>query len=311
MGQVTQGLVQGITFVLVLGALGFPFLVWRRRPAYHWRCARCGNRNPLDVRGCTKCDHRVLEDDMPRYIQADWTGSDLVALYLTAALLGGGVVAIMLIGSNRIPDSAMSRQQIVELLEKPDVRWMFYLLIGASLAVLTVWMLAARFRWALGALGFRRERAGVHVLMGAVTGAVVALFGGAVNTVAHATPWLTSDASGLLDMFPVRVVDPLWVLIVPATLVVAPLSGELFFRGMVYRTVRAHWRMPAAVLVTALLFALGSSVVAPFAALVALGAANGVMFERTRSLIPGVVASSAHGALVLGWALAKTAAAAA
>lgn len=244
---------------------------------------------------------------MPKYIQADWTGPDLVALYLTAALLGVAVAAIMLIGSGRIPRADITGEQARELAQKPDVLWTFYLLMGAFLTVLTVWMLASRFRWTLRALGLTREGLGIHVLVGAGTGAVVALFGGGVNTLAQAIPWLVSDSGGLLRLFPVRMADPLWVLILPAALVVAPLSGELFFRGMVYRMFRTRWPMPAAALVAALLFAIGSSVVAPFAALVALGAANGVLFERTRSLVPGVVASSAHGALVVGWALAKTA----
>ncbi|MAF08915.1 hypothetical protein CMK11_00550 [Candidatus Poribacteria bacterium] len=307
MGQVAQGLWQGITFVLVLGVLGFPFFVWRRRPAYHWRCPQCQHRNPLDARACGSCEQRILEDDVPKYIQADWTGPDLLALYLTSALLGLAVAAIMLIGSGSIPQSDITRAQAQELAQRPDILWTFFLLMGAFLTVLTVWMLASRFRWSLGSLGLRRENLGLHVLIGAAAGVVVALFGGAIGVVASSVSWVTVDSLGVLDLFPIEMMDPLWVLILPAALIVGPVSGELFFRGMAYRLLRARWPMPAAVIASALLFALGSSVVAPFAALVALGAANGVLFERTRSLVPGVVASSAHGALVVGWALARTA----
>ena len=305
MGQVAQGLWQGFTFVLVLGVLGFPFFVWRRRPAYYWRCSDCGNRNPLDKRECERCEHRVLDADMPRYIQADWTGPDVAALYLTAALLGGAAGTLLLVGGGRRPRDNTT-EQVLLFLEQPDVLWTLSLMIGSVLTVLTVWMLATRFRWTLAALGLRREGLGMHALLGVGAGVAVAVFGGAVNSIAQVAPGLTSDAAGLLELFPVQIADPLWVLILPATLVVAPLSGELFFRGMVYRMFRARWRMPASVLVTALLFAMGSGVVAPFAALVALGAANGVMFERTRSLAPGVVACSTHGALVVGWAVAKS-----
>ncbi len=307
MGQVVQGLWSGITLVLVLGVLGFPFFVWKRRPAYYWRCPRCRHHNTLDTRECGACEHRVLEDEMLKYIRADWTGPDLLALYLTAALLGLAVSALMLIGSGRIPQSEITTAEARELAQNPDVLWTFFVLMGAFLTVLTVWMLGSRFRWTLGALGLRRESLGPNILAGAGVGVVVAAFSLGVHALTNSMAWLSTDSLGVLDLFPVRMRDPLWVLILPGSLIVAPLSGELFFRGMAYRTLRGRWPMPAAVIVSSLLFALGTSVVAPFAALVALGAANGVLFERTRSLVPGIVASGAHGALVVGWAVARTA----
>ena len=306
MGQVVQGLWAGITLVLVLGVLGFPFFVWRKRPAYYWRCTRCRHRNGLDTRQCRNCEQRVLDDDVPKLIQADWTAPDLLALYVTAALLGLAVAALMLIASGRIPQSEITSAEARELAQNPDVLWTFFVLMGSFLTVLTVWMLGNRFRWTLGALGLRRESLGPHALAGACVGVVVAAFSLGVHTLASSVEWISTDSLSVLDLFPVRMKDPLWVLILPGSLIVAPLSGELFFRGMAYRTLRARWPMPAAVIVSAVLFAFGSSVVAPFAALVALGAANGVLFERTRSLVPGIVATAAHGALVVAWAVART-----
>ena len=146
MGQVVQGLWSGITLVLVLGVLGFPFFVWRRRPAYYWRCTRCRHRNGLDTRQCRNCEHRVLDEDMPKYIQADWTGPDLLALYLTAALLGLAVAALMLIGSGRVPQAEITSAEVRDLAQNPDVLWTFFVLMGSFLTILTVWMLGSRQR---------------------------------------------------------------------------------------------------------------------------------------------------------------------
>lgn len=79
--------------------------------------------------------------------------------------------------------------------------------------------------------------------------------------------------------------------------VLAPLAEELFFRGVVYGALRRHGVL-LATLVSALLFGLahGISVLLPATALI--GVVNALLYERSKSIWPSVVAHAVNNAIL-------------
>jgi len=80
---------------------------------------------------------------------------------------------------------------------------------------------------------------------------------------------------------------------------VAPLTEEFFFRGLVQGVVRRCWGRGLAILVGALIFALLHANLYALPELLALGIVLGWTYERTRSLVAPVMVHCLHNGMVL------------
>ncbi len=76
----------------------------------------------------------------------------------------------------------------------------------------------------------------------------------------------------------------------------APIVEELFFRGVLLRSLLGRMATPLAILATALLFALAHFEAVQFAGLAAFGVVLGVLAWRTGRLAPGIAAHAAFNA---------------
>lgn len=98
-------------------------------------------------------------------------------------------------------------------------------------------------------------------------------------------------------------------LVVFLAVIAAPVSEELFFRGVALRSLRFRkWSFLAASGFTSLLFASIHFKITGFFLLFTLAMVLAMLAERTRSLLPSIVFHAAHNAFVLGitmWHLAK------
>jgi len=81
--------------------------------------------------------------------------------------------------------------------------------------------------------------------------------------------------------------------------VVAPFAEELVFRGLLFPWLRARLGVPAAVLLSALVFATlhGAAILVP--ALTVVGAAFAVIYQRCGSLWPAIVAHSVFNGIMI------------
>ena len=309
MGTVGFGLTQIAFFIGFLGVLGLPFFVWRVPPRYYWRCPQCSNRNSLEFAQCGRCDHVILRDELHAHVRADWRARDLIALYLTAQIGSFAIAVLLLMAMGRMPKGSATVEELWALFSDQDVVWTLVITMGAALGLLSIWMVTNRFRWTFDELGLHGRDWRRHVGMGAAAGAVVFAASLGVSWVSRRVGLTVNDMDGALHYFPAQVGDPLWVLILPATLFLLPLSGELFFHGMLYRLFRQRWTLTTAVIVTAALFAVAvrSYLIVPVLPLLLLGAMNASLFERTRSLVPGMSAWGMQGALMFGWAMVRSA----
>lgn len=87
----------------------------------------------------------------------------------------------------------------------------------------------------------------------------------------------------------------------------APIFEELIFRGYVYGGLRAIMTPRAAIIVAAALFAAVHLSVEAFLVIMLIGAMLCYLYERSRSLIPGMIAHGLHNGLVMAFMLLQSA----
>lgn len=264
-----------------------PIIIWRRPPRYYWVCPSCKyDRNLIGRLQCEGCERRMLESEQREHLRARWRARDLLAIYcvsLAASTLG---VLLMLGGLNKLPSEDAPPAEIARFFMQPEAVWTTYAFSNASLLLFAVTVAGSRFRWSLRDLGLRFRGQTVPILIGAASGAVVFLLS-----------FLASAALGVekMKIFPVRASDPVWALIVPSLAALGPLTGELFFRGMLHRMLRRRRSVNLAMLISATLYMFHMmGLPAPYT-VAALGILNTALFERFRSLTPGTAASAMFG----------------
>lgn len=85
-------------------------------------------------------------------------------------------------------------------------------------------------------------------------------------------------------------------LLIAASVVLAPLSEELIFRGMMYRRIRNYLGIPAAVLLSAAAFGIYHTNVVQFIYATVLGILFALLYEKTGTLIVPVLCHAAANA---------------
>lgn len=81
----------------------------------------------------------------------------------------------------------------------------------------------------------------------------------------------------------------------------APFAEEYLFRGLVYRTLDRHWGGRKTVGAAAAFFAIYHPALS-WLPVAALGAANCLLFKRSKRLAPAVILHMAYNAVVVLWA---------
>ncbi|MGE3960928.1 MAG: lysostaphin resistance A-like protein [Dehalococcoidia bacterium] len=120
---------------------------------------------------------------------------------------------------------------------------------------------------------------------------IVFVYGAAILLIEEATG---RDLSRLAEGNPLPegagMTDAVWIVLGLSVVVVAPLSEELFFRGLVFRAVQARWGLVLGMVISGLLFSLVHfeiSVVAPFWG---IGMLFAFAYHRSGSLWTPVIA---------------------
>ncbi len=178
---------------------------------------------------------------------------------------------------------------------------------------LTIYVVRQRYRLPLDRLGLRASRWPQWVAGGAVVGAVtvplslaaewvavvlIGTFLGRPRVEAMAEQEHLSDVLTGILQDPLTTVQIVWVLALVCVLV--PIGEEMFFRGLVYGTLR-RWGVTAATVLSALLFAAVHQQVVHFLPIALLGVVLALLYERTGSLLPAVIVHAANNMVaVLG-----------
>ncbi len=189
-------------------------------------------------------------------VRSTWGWFEAVGVYFLA-FLGGGLASlpiILALGDTTL-DGAIGRSEIIATIVADVV------ITGILVAWLSRWH--REWREAMVLLP-ERPRLGRHLLFGAIAGAIMVP---AVGLVSGAIQVLFQQVSGHDVALPEQVAPGLSpvasVLLVLLAAVVAPVSEEFFFRGVLFRSVRdRHGFWPAA-LASAIPFGLVHYVPAP------------------------------------------------
>ncbi len=246
-------------------------------------CPTCQRATLSNRAACAHCGS-PLAFETPA---AMWGMGDVIGVALVFLFLPVAVVAMM--GFERIKLTLDALTTLVILQDGVPLTLMLY-------------VVRKRYAQPLSALGVRWERAfpllGLGLLVGlaaipisTVTERLATFLIGTVIGHARAEALAAAEQAGnlLAEVLrhPLTTRELVWLLVLIGVLV--PIGEELFFRGFVYGAVRAHRGVPLAVGLSALLFALAHQYVFDFLPILVLGVILAVLYERTRTLLPGVV----------------------
>lgn len=90
-----------------------------------------------------------------------------------------------------------------------------------------------------------------------------------------------------------------WLLLFLVVAVLGPALEELLFRGLLYRSLRSLWSPLPAIFISAVFFASIHSSLATLLPIALIGMALAILYERTGSIVPGMVAHGLYNASVL------------
>jgi membrane protease YdiL (CAAX protease family) len=184
---------------------------------------------------------------------------------------------------------------------------------------LSVYVVAVRYRQDLGRLGLRATAWPRRAALGAGVAALTVPMAMAAEDVAiFVLGRLEGPAQAAARAAAEHLNDPLrpllaelggpveaaWFLTLLA--VVVPVGEEVFFRGLVYGALRARWGVAVAAVASALFFTAVHLQLVHALPIFLLGVVLAVLYERTGTLIPAVIAHSVNNvvavvALWRGW----------
>jgi membrane protease YdiL (CAAX protease family) len=172
-------------------------------------------------------------------VRSTWGWFEAVGVYFLA-FLGGGLATIPIIlalGDTTV-GGAIGRSEIIATIVADVV----------ITGILVVWLTRWHAEWRAAMVFPERSRLGRHLLFGAIAGAILVPAAGLVSLGLQV---LFQQVAGRDVTTPEQVAPGLspsaTVLLVLLAVIVAPISEEFFFRGVLFRTVRdRHGFWPAA-----------------------------------------------------------------
>ena len=188
-------------------------------------------------------------------VRSTWGWFEAVGVYFLA-FLGGGLATlpiILALGDTTV-DGAIGRSEIIATIAADVV----------ITGILVAWLARWHKEWRAAMVFPERAGVGRQLLFGAIAGAILAPAAGLVSV---GLQLLLGQVSGqdvvIPDQIALGLSPSAGVLLVLLAVVVAPVSEEFFFRGVLFRTVRdRHGFWPAA-LASAIPFGLVHYVPAP------------------------------------------------
>lgn len=207
-----------------------------------------------------------------------------------------GVILLVLVGVV-VAAGAGSQEEAVVALESvggvtaASVAEVVAIAIGVGLAMVVV-------RQGFGMLGLRRVSMRWLVLGGVGVGVlgfalkILPVYAYTEVTGDESNPQealaVAASGSGLLEILPLLISVGLLV----------PLAEEVIFRGILYAWLR-RWGVPVAVVVSALVFGLFHGLNAIFFVGLVIGALNALVYEKSGSLWPAVIAHAVNNSVAV------------
>lgn len=268
---------------LVLPFLVLPFyLLVSRPPGGVMRCPSCGRATLSHRAVCRHCERPIPFDSPPSM----WGLGEIIGISivfgLTLPLIAGSV------GVGGTPEFAEFSSYAV--------------LQSVLLAVLSLYVVRRRYHQPAQLLGVRSDRAAARAGAGVLLGGAMVFISTQVEAVAIALVGAVvgrAEAQRMAEAEHMRnpvtevlisgvtPVELLWILVLLC--VVVPVAEEIFFRGLVFRGLRARWGALTAALASAVFFGAVHLELVHFLPIFVLGVVLAYTVERTQSLVPAIV----------------------
>lgn len=192
---------------------------------------------------------------------------------------------------------------------------------NAAFVGLSAYVVAVRYRLPVRRLGLHLDRLRRHLAAGlAVTAAVVPVSFASERLAIFLLGLLTGPDAARARAALEHLQDPLRPmlqssaglsfapLILALLAVVVPIGEEVFFRGLVYGGLRLRWGVAAGALASAAFFAAVHTQLVHALPIFALGLVLAIVYERSGSLVPGMVAHGLNNVVAVlsiwrGWTL--------
>ncbi|HEY6103632.1 MAG TPA: CPBP family glutamic-type intramembrane protease [bacterium] len=257
------------------------YLLAARPPGNLIRCPSCGRLTIAHRAVCQHCGEPIAFEPFPE----TWGLGEVLGLSLVF------ILTLPLIA------------EAVGISQAPSLGQLSVFAIAQNLLfiVLTVYVARTRYRLPLDRIGLRVDRwhrwlpaggaigaASIPVSLGAERIAVAVV--GAVVGTARAEAMseqehLTDVLAGILQR-PLTAAQTVWIVLLVCVLV--PIGEEIFFRGFVYGTLR-RWGVVAGIVLSSLFFGAVHQQIVHFLPIAILGVILALLYERTGSLLPGMV----------------------
>ncbi len=187
-----------------------------------------------------------------------------------------------------------------------------FIMLGAGLLATVMWGVAAWF-WVYVRelprdflrMDLPRVRPWFWLVMLLTVPLVVVVGSNLDMLVFHAFPSLFKPDSTLEAFSHATMEHPLaWVFIIGLAVVAAPVCEEMYFRGLMFRSLRLRrWRLVFSLVFTSVLFSAIHMKLAGFFLLFTVAVVLGLYAEFSRSLLPAVLFHAAYNAFVLAISL--------
>lgn len=274
------------------------YLIAARPPGRLVRCPSCGRPTVAHRAACRHCGSAIAFDPSPSI----WGLGEVVGIGLVFMFTLPVIAAAL--GLESTPSLAgLSAFAVAQNL----------LFIG-----LTTYVARGRYGLPLADLGLRLARWPVWLAAGLLAGGLaipvsieveklsivlVGLLVGRSRAEAMAEQEHLSDLLASILQGPLTTAQLVWILLLVSVLV--PIGEEIFFRGLVYGTLR-RWGVGIATGLSALFFAAVHQQVVHFLPILLLGVILALLYERTRSLLPAALVHAVNNVVAIlsvlyGW----------
>ena len=267
---------------LALLAFVLPFYLLVARPAGALvRCPSCGEATLSHRAVCGHCERPILFDSPP----AAWGLGEMIGISFVFGFTLPFVASAFGIGGS--PSlAAFSAYTVIQ---------------SALLLVLSLHVVTRRYHRTPEVLGLTGDRAAVMAGAGVLLGAAMVFVSAQIEAVAVAlvgavvgpeearrmaeAEHMSNPVTEVLRSG-VTTAELVWILVLLC--VVVPVAEEIFFRGVVYRGLRARWGALVAVLASSVFFGAVHLELVHFLPILVLGMILAYSLERTGSLVPAM-----------------------
>lgn len=276
--------------ILAIFPLFLPlYLLFRPRVRF-LRCPECETENISYRQTCSNCEAILVKEGIEKVAYANWTILDAAAIFLIS------IFPTIFIGSMFKVEHASKDM------------WLTLLLMDNLLAIASIYTVAEICRRPLEAIGLTKKSFIPNILLAIPFSVLLSVIGELSERLAIsvASYIFSSDAIEYLvekehesfkSLLPSAPQEPIMILVVFATIILAPIAEEIFFRGVLYTALKRRFGIILGIIFSAVAFAVVHGSAIQIFPLFLIGLALALIYEKSGLLLPSIATHSLFNAI--------------